>query len=70
MSEENSNFHQLLNLLRRNLNIQRASWQCYDGAALKGGEKTGVTTQIKPSTENAYTRTVMDMPQICLSMMP
>ena len=34
-------------LLRINLNIQRARGQCYDGAATKAGEKTGVATQIK-----------------------
>ena len=53
-------------LLRINLNIQRARRQCYDGAATKADEKTGVATQIilKPSTENAHKRTVIDMPQI------
>ena len=34
-------------LLRINLNIQRACRQCYDGAATKADEKTGVATQIK-----------------------
>ena len=34
-------------LLRINLNIQRARGQCYDGAATKADEKTGVATQIK-----------------------
>ena len=34
-------------LLRISLNIQRARGQCYDGAATKAGEKTGVATQIK-----------------------
>ena len=34
-------------LLRINLNIQRARGQCFDGAATKAGEKTGVATQIK-----------------------
>ena len=29
-------------LLRINLNTQRARGQCYDGAATKAGEKTGV----------------------------
>ena len=29
------------------MNIQRAREQCYDGAATKAGEKTGVVTQIK-----------------------
>ena len=53
-------------LLRINLNIQRAGGQCYDGAATKADEKTGVATQM----ENAYTRTVMDMPQIWLWLMP
>ena len=53
-------------LLRMNLNIQRARGQCYDGAATKADEKTGVATQM----ENAYTRTVMDMPQIWLWLMP
>jgi len=53
-------------LLRINLNIQRARGQCYDGAAMKADEKTGVATQM----ENAYTRTVMDMPQIWLWLMP
>ena len=53
-------------LLRINLNIQRARGQCYDGAATKADEKTGVATQM----ENAYTRSVMDMPQIWLWLMP
>ena len=53
-------------LLRINSNTQRARGQCYDGAARKADEKTGVATQM----ENAYTRTVMDMPQIWLSLMP
>ena len=34
-------------LLRMNLNIQRARGQCYDGAAIMAGEKTGVASQIK-----------------------
>ena len=49
-------------LLRINLNLQCARWQCYDGAAAKAGEKTGVATQFKT--------TVMDMPQIWQSLMP
>ena len=53
-------------LLRINFNIQRARRQCYDGVGTKAGEKTGVANW----TENAYTRTVLDMPQICLSLMP
>ena len=36
-------------LLRINLNIQRARWQCYDGGAAKAGEKTGVAIRnLKP----------------------
>ena len=59
-------------LLRINLNIQRARGQCYDGAATKVGKKTGVVQLRKliPSTEIAYIRIVMDMPQIWLSLMP
>ena len=57
-------------LLRINLNMQRARGRSYDGAATKAGEKAGVATQIEPSTENAYTRIVMDMSQIWLSLMP
>ena len=53
-------------LLKTNLNIQRARRQCYDGVGTKAGEKTGVANW----TENAYTRTVLDMPQIWLSLMP
>ena len=34
-------------LLRINLNIQRARGQCYDGAATKADEKTGVATQME-----------------------
>ena len=34
-------------LLRINFNFQRARGQCYDGAATRAGEKTGVATQIK-----------------------
>ena len=49
-------------LLRMNLTLQHARGQCYDGAATMAGAKTGVVTQIKPSTENACTRTVMVMP--------
>ena len=49
-------------LLRINLNLQCARWQCYDGAAAKAGEKTGVATQFKT--------TGMDMPQIWQSLMP
>ena len=37
----------LKNALLINLNIQRTRWQCYDGAAMKADEKTGVATQIK-----------------------
>ena len=50
-------------LLRINLNTQRARGRCYDGAATKTGEKTGVAIQIKTINGNAYTRIVMDMPQ-------
>ena len=50
-------------LLRINLNIQRACGQSCDEAATKADKKTGVT-------ENAYTRIVMDMRQISLSLMP
>ena len=32
-------------LLRINLNTQRARGQCYDGAATKAGEKTGVSAR-------------------------
>ena len=53
-------------LLRISLNIQRARGQCYDGAATKAGEKTGVAAQIKTLMENAETGTVMDVPQIWL----
>ena len=34
-------------LLKTNLNIQRARRQCYDGAATKADEKSGVASQIK-----------------------
>ena len=34
-------------LVRINVNIQHARGQCYDGAATKAEEKTGVATQIK-----------------------
>ena len=40
-------------LLRINLNIQRARGQCYDRAATKADEKTGVATQIK-TTNGKY----------------
>ena len=45
-------------LLRINLNIQRTRWQCYEGRR----ENWSSYTQFKA--------TVMDMPQIWLSLMP
>ena len=58
-------------LLRINFNIQRTRGQCYDGAATKVGAKTGVATQIKTiNGKLLHTRTVLDMPQIWLSLMP
>ena len=50
---ERTNAHQVVAiilknaLLRINLNIQCALGQCYNGAATKAGEKTGVAAQIK-----------------------
>ena len=56
-------------LLRIIANIKRVRGQCYDRAATKGSEKTGVVTQIKTINGKCSTRTVMDMPQIWLSLM-
>ena len=48
---EKTNADQVLAILKNalliNLNIQRARRQCYNGAAMKADEKTGVATQIK-----------------------
>ena len=38
---------QVVAILKNRPTIQRTSGQCYDGAATKAGEKTGVATQIK-----------------------
>ena len=49
---------------------QRTRGQCYDGAATKEGEKTGVATQLKTINGKCFTCIVKDMPEIWLSMMP
>ena len=40
--------------LRINLDIQRARGQCYDEAATKAGEKTGVAPQIKTTNGKCF----------------
>ena len=69
---ERTNADQVVAVLKNALlgSQQRTRGQCYDGAATKEGEKTGVATQLKTINGKCFTCIVMYMPQIWLSLMP